>query len=290
MSTSLVDPLAYVRVQQGGSADADAPAEAEEVVVDVDLLLETDDGLEEVILQPMDSSDRARRIGRIPSEALAWILHYQYGPRWAHDTEPEVIAEDMVMSGYSLDPAGWSRINALRVILTAPSEKSPFHRSWQAFAFLACSLSGRPVKWEELAVPSPVEAAIAVHVVNQLRPLPFQPAVEGGVAALCLAQGLWCLPPILAWAQDTVIEALVYDGATATPSMLAQVERYIDRLRADPSLESTELDPMDGSIEDDEAQLRGQALRALHVRELIEAALLHGDVAADRVHAAHKES
>lgn len=150
------------------------------------------------------------RLGRMPCEALHELLISSLDETWWRH-EPEVIFSALAGVGALLDAAGHNKVHALRVVLGAPLENNPFYRHPGSFLFLTANLMGRPVFWGEMPQPTSVETALTISVVGSLRPQGFSDGVLGTIASCCLADSLWCLPDVLAPAQDRALEILRYE-------------------------------------------------------------------------------
>lgn len=279
------DYLAALR-RRAGEDPITGIAPVEEVILeDVELKLvdEDGDGDPEIVLRPAKNSDK--RIGRIPSEALYWYMVAKHGPRW-FDQEIEVITENLLRWPLQLDVGGWSKVMALRALMLGPDRGSAFYADWKAFCFLSCSLMGRPVRWHELVLPSPVEAGVALLIAQELRPMPLHEQVLGCIAALCVEAGLWVLPESLVAAQDHALNAMRYWGHGLTADDVTSVRSRVgDLLNTGASLDDDDSlpDVDEEGIDDRELWLRAQTLRAFEVASRIRELHEHGQGAKDKV-------
>jgi hypothetical protein len=253
---------------------------SEEVRVDVEVQLEADPPEEQVLATP---ASKDHRLSRIPCEALFWSLVAIYGPGWVSEIEPEVIVEDFLTRGVEVDAGGFSKLMALRTLLIAPEWGSNYYTHWKCFLHVGCSLVGRPVLWEELSYPSPIEAAVGLHIAQQLRPQALSPQVQSTIAAICLTEGLWVLPGILNQCQDVLLEHCSYLSIPVTRTDVSRIEDLIEvQLREGKTANDIEIPDAEDQIVD-----WAQTVRVLDHSEKVSAQLLRGERAADKVWDAH---
>ena len=257
-----------------------------EVVVDsVDLDLSRDPDADEVYLDALSPGAIAGRLGKVPCEALYWMLVARHGIRW-WDNEIEVILENLARPGIELDAGGFSKVMALKVLMEGPDLGHPFYSHWMSFSFLSCSLLGRPVRWDEMCRPSSVECALSLLIAMELRPMTLHDQVLWVIAACCLDEGLWCLPLILGKAQAQALDLLAYQDIDIGPEMVEQVrDRVSDLIKRQVSLDDDEKlpDPDEEGISDKEMLLRIQTLRCFETASRISELHHMGQESRDRV-------
>lgn len=221
-------------------------APVESVAVDGDLQLREEPGLDHVVELPAPSKDEKRRtLSKLPCEALLYVLTAVYGRRW-HHIEPEVVLEDLARSGVRIDPGGANKILSMLAVMRCPTDQSGVHQKPAHFGFHACSLSGRPVRWDEGFVPSAVECHIALHILAELRPGKYEEDVLRYIAACCLNDSLWALPGILSIAQPYIYEIADSLRIPIDSMMVSEILQRVAVIEAD---ETKAPDPEDG-VED----------------------------------------
>ena len=195
----------------------------------------------------------------------------------------EVIIEDLLREGHTLDASGFSKVLALRALLCCPDDDNPFYRHWYSFIFLTANLLGRPLYWGELTVPSPVECALSMHIALELRPLPFHDEVLGTIASSCLYHGLWCLPDILTHAQSAMMHHLKYLQIGVTSRDVKDVRGRVMRAKKQGTSISSLPDPDEEGIDDTEEIRRIQTIRVMDTFERLAELHLRGQRAKDLV-------
>lgn len=182
-----------------------------------------------------DWSDEAYLLSKIPAEALFYVMREVTEQEDWWDNELEVLLEDLRDAGYTINPGGIARLQALKAMCSAPDGGSLFHRDWRSFCFLAKSLNGIVTNWDTLASPTPLECAVAIYISLEIRPEPFDPDVYRSVAATCMTYGVWCLPDVLAPAQPFVYEIARYEKYPVTPSRVGEVQSMVAEFFSDDS-------------------------------------------------------
>lgn len=223
-------------------------------------------------------SERERQLSRLPVEALHEILKFRFrnepGPWWRQ--EHEVILEALARAHFILDAGGLGKVMALHAILTAPMNHNPFYEDPESFRFLCVCLSGRPVNADDFVLPTPLEMAVALTVIREIRFNQLEPEVCGFIAATCFEQGLWALPPQLSDARDAMLTLCWNMDIDVTKETVAECLALADSEEADASAIP--------DVVTTDVQI--QALRLLSTRRRIEAALRRGDEIRDRFLAA----
>ena len=242
-------------------------APVEVVQFDWELDLNRDDDSTDVIeLKQLQKSEARRRVGRIPCEAIYYLLVAKVGPKWWH-LEWEVLIEELAKDGYFFDGAGHAKVMALWTVLRAPLDNNPFYRNWQSFLFLTCALMGRPIKWGELAIPTPVEIALSAHICLEFRPHSFSPQVLGTIASCCLYHGMWCLPEVLEAAQEAMYQNLQYLNIPLGSKDVQEVLTRTVSLLKEKKTSNDALDPDEDGLDEREEILRIQTIRVLDFNE-----------------------
>lgn len=235
-----------------------------------------------VMLDPLPTERAGKRLGRIPCEALYWMLRKLVNERWWEE-EPEVLVEELTRRGHYVDAAGFGKLLAVQALLRAPDNNSPFYRRWYTYLFMTANLLGRPIRWGELTVPSPLECALSMHIATELRPLPFHDEVLGTIASCCIHHGLWCLPDILGQAQDAVYHHLTYQLIPLGEPEVGEVRSRVLAAKGEGKSSGDMLDPDEHGIDEREELLRAQAIRVLDTQERLESLHEHGQTAQDLI-------
>jgi len=236
---------------------------------------EEDDGETTVAYSVWTEEDRKKLLSKIPIEALTLLFEYLFGRKWWRQ-EPEVILETLGRAGLILDAGGYHRVMALHSIIDSPRSWCPFYYDPGAFYFLTVSLSGRPAQVDTLVVPTPLEMAIAMNVIQDIRPEAYDREVLAAAAAACYQHGLWALPGILNVAQPGIYRIADSLDAPVSPAEVASVFELARRERID-----------DTTIPEDALTWnQAQALRVIDFEDRLDAALDKG--AAARVELADK--
>lgn len=202
ISLSLDDQIDYLRAQQGEDPFTGIVPITEELV-DVELEFPEDDDEEVVAEDVWTEEERSRLLSRAPCELIVTLFEKKYGQFW-YAYEHEVLMQCLHRADLIFDAGGLNKFMALHSIMRSPEGRSSFHRSPGAFMFLAVSLSGRPTNYDDPTIPTPLEIAVAMHVVCDLRPDPYDEEVLAAVAACCFNHGIWVLPNILGQAQPYI--------------------------------------------------------------------------------------
>lgn len=275
------DALERVR-QKHGEDPFTGVAPVEVVHFDWEVDLSRDDSEDEIALEQLTDDEARRRVGRIPCEALYYLLVAKLGKQWWMH-EWEVLVEELAKDNYFFDGPGHSKLMALWCLLRAPLHNNPFYRDWNSFLFMTCALMGRPVKWGEMCVPTPVEIAIAAHIALEFRPHGFSDQVMGAIASCCLYHGTWCLPEILAMAQDAVYQNLQYLRIPVGRSDVDAVQKRVIGLLIDQKGSDDAADPDEEGISERELITRIQVIRVLDFHERFNQLYHRGEVARELV-------
>lgn len=180
-----------------------------------------------------DWSDDEFVLSRVPAEALFHVMGEVTGQGdwWAN--ELEVLIEDLRDGGYTINPGGIARLQALKALCAAPEGGSLFHRDWRTFLFMASSLNGMAVRWDETQAPTPLECAVAIYISIEIRPEPFDPSVYRAIAATCMTHGVWCLPDVLSPAQPFVYDIARYEKVPISKTRVRSVQKKVASFFAD---------------------------------------------------------
>jgi hypothetical protein len=242
---------------------------------------------EEVSLNPLTKDQANQRLGRTPCEALFWILTARFGKKW-WELEWEVLLEDLAKAGFFLDGPGHAKVMALWSIMRAPDFEMPFYRHYAAFLFLTASLMGRPVKWGELVVPTPVECATAMNIVLDIRPMGFSDEVLGAVASCCLYHGMWCFTGILTSCQEAVLSHLTYHKIPVGVGDVDKVRNRVIGMVKEGKTSDDALDPDEEGLDEREEILRVQTLRVMDFMERFDELTQRAENARDAVFKHHQ--
>jgi len=255
--------LSAVRGAEGESPEFGTLPVTEEVF-ETETRAQGDDDMEPVLaLSTWTEKDRTSLLSKISLEALDLMLSSlpKRGPWWS--LEPEVLFEELAKSGFILDAGGVSRLRALHAICSAPEGRCPYYTDPNAYRFLTICLAGRPTNFDDPVLPSPHEMAIALHVVQRLRPFPLEGEVLGMIAVCCYQHGLWVPTGILAVAQKAIRYLARNMDIPIDQERIARVVDLARRERADSSTIPNE------SLDADDAQ----ALRVIDFEDGVEQAL-----------------
>jgi hypothetical protein len=193
------------------------------------------DAPDEIELKPISAGEKGRLLSKMPAEALHAALSALYNNDWWQE-ELEVIIEDLALMDIRIDPGGLSRLSAMRSILRSPAERSAFHSYPGSFAFFCSSLSGRPIRLgEDDPTPTPVEMALAMHIVSIIRPDRYSESVLGYIAATCLAQHVWVLPSPLDLVQEYLYRIAEYADLPISEEDVKSVKAIAENLPPDDS-------------------------------------------------------
>jgi hypothetical protein len=280
------DALEQIRRLQGEDP-LTGVAPVQEIVFDMEVDLSEPKPPQTVFLSQMSPEDAARRIGRIPCEALYWILVSRVRPKWWL-LEWEVILEELVKAGFFLDAGGHAKVMALWTILRAPIENNPYYRRWDAFLFLTCALMGRPLKWGEISVPTPVEIALSMHICLDIKPQGFSDQVLGTVASCCLYHGMWTLTGILSTSQEIMYQHLTYHRIPLGPGDVQEIRSRMDAITSQGKTSDDAPSPDDPDLDEREEIRRVQVIRCLDFSERFEALYARGEAAQEAVLEHHK--
>jgi hypothetical protein len=244
-------------------------APAAEIVTDAEALPK--DGPESYSLPAWEN--KQRMWGRMPCEAMYYALSQALGPQWWEE-ENEVIFETIHRAGFRLGPQGFTRTMALKALMSAPQGESLFHRNWKVFLFLATALSGRPGKWGDVDLPTPLEVYLAMKVAAEFRPEAYSDEVLSAIAASCLEDGLWVYPGVMGMAQAHALGQLRYYDIPVTVDDVEKVQVLVAKhLSGDDQLP-----------DEPEGYLTAQALLVLDLVRSIEFLDEAGDSAVQDVH------
>lgn len=227
------------------------------------------DDSDEIELTPVTGDEKRRLLSKMPAEALHAALSALYNNDWWQE-ELEVIIEDIALMGIRVDPGGLSKLSAMRAILRSPAERSAFHSFPGSFAFFCSSLSSRPIRLgEDDPTPTPVEIALAMHIVSIIRPDRYSESVLGYIAATCLAQHVWALPSPLDLAQEHLYRIAEYADLPISEEDVKTVKALAENLPP----EDTEPDTL----------FETQARRYVEVDTRVQTQVRLGDEAASKI-------
>jgi len=181
-------------------------------------------------LHPWSADERQRLLSRFPAEGLEAFFRKAYGNNWpAH--EASVLIEDFILesakTGIIIDGGGLNKIRALHAVLSASKDQSSFHTDARTFFAAACWLNGKSVPLE-FAIPTPLEIARALHIIEDFRPEIFSDEVAAGIAAVFLDNGLWALPDIVSFAQDELLEIAESKDLTVSLKDVVEVIELVE--------------------------------------------------------------
>src|SRR3972149_3908266 len=178
-SETLSDTIDRIRTLEGEDPYSGiVPITEDAIAIELEASRDDEDEAPVIAYSLWSEEDRKRLLSRIPIEALHALFTRWYGTRWwKHETE--VLMEDLLGTGIILDVGGIYKLRAFHTILRAPIGQCPFYTDPGAFLFLCVSLSGRPSLFETHSWPSALEMAIAIHVLQGIRPGIFEDDVLG---------------------------------------------------------------------------------------------------------------
>jgi hypothetical protein len=160
-------------------------------IEDVEPVRETD--APAVVLPTYTPEQKKRLLGRFPSEAIVYAMATVLGPRW-YEYEHEVLLETVAEAGFILDPGGVGKLMSVHAILRCPNGGSGFHKLPSHFAFHACCMSNRPVRFGDgTSKPTAHEVSMARIIVMDIRPDAYEENVLRYQTAVCIDEGLWCV-------------------------------------------------------------------------------------------------
>lgn len=177
------------------------PVEA--AAVEVELDFPEPDSSTVAALSVWSKDQKGKMLSKVSCEALDAIFTLQHGERWWRH-EPEVLLEDLAKVGFILDVGGIHKVRTLDALMDAPIGQCPFYTDPYTFLWACPNLIGRPFNWGDMAIPTPVEMAVAINVLQTLRPGAFEDDVLAAMAGACFYRGVWALPGVLAPAQEAL--------------------------------------------------------------------------------------
>lgn len=218
-------------------------------------------------------AERKKLLSRATIELLDVMLRDRYGPQW-WTLEPEPVLEDLAELGFILDPLGVTRFRAMRAVCIPPLGYCSFYTDPRSFNFLAATFAGRVVDALSDFIPAPFEHCLAMHLMAQVRPGFYDPAVRGVIAACAWENGLWCLSSYLTLAQPKVYRIAQAVGAPVDAERVERVQLRAAELLSDPTALDQDIAPLD----EDEVQ----ALRAIDLDQRMTLAIRRGGRQVDR--------
>lgn len=271
---SVDDALDLVREVEGED-EASEQVPLEEAVSGVTLQPESAPA-EPVMVETWSESARARLLSRLPCELLHTMFSHKFGLTWWTDQEVEVLLENLAADGVILDAQGLNKLRALQSLLRAPDNWCSFYTDPNAFMFVCLAFSGRSLNADDFIIPTPVEMAIALEIMAEVRPGELRDEVLYTIASCCLHHRLWVLPSPLVEAQPHLLRISASLGYEIDMTRVEHVRDLAGRYLTGLELSEERghlLDERSGNDEDD--------TQALMVAELY-LGLMESLISADR--------